>query len=214
MEPNNQEPTSQTEDNSKTLEETNKPQPESAPQVKPESETESEPEHQSASEPEAKPESEPEAKSDPESEPKPVPQPEPEESKPTPVSQSEPTPQKPAKKPKGLIALVIIFALLAATGIGFGVWGVIIANQKPTTPEESTSQTTDKPAEPTAPTEPTTDVVEEVELTDANIIKDLDQKIAYLHIINDITPTFETMRGRSEERRVGKECRSRWSPYH
>ena len=22
------------------------------------------------------------------------------------------------------------------------------------------------------------------------------------------------MRGRSEERRVGKECRSRWSPYH
>src|SRR2546425_12790001 len=28
--------------------------------------------------------------------------------------------------------------------------------------------------------------------------------------------TFGTfgMRGRSEERRVGKECRSRWSPYH
>src|SRR5256885_5230300 len=25
------------------------------------------------------------------------------------------------------------------------------------------------------------------------------------------TPSF---RGRSEERRVGKECRSRWSPYH
>ena len=24
----------------------------------------------------------------------------------------------------------------------------------------------------------------------------------------------ETMQGRSEERRVGKECRSRWSPYH
>ena len=23
-----------------------------------------------------------------------------------------------------------------------------------------------------------------------------------------------TERGRSEERRVGKECRSRWSPYH
>jgi len=23
-----------------------------------------------------------------------------------------------------------------------------------------------------------------------------------------------TLRGRSEERRVGKECRSRWSPYH
>src|SRR5689334_9394802 len=24
----------------------------------------------------------------------------------------------------------------------------------------------------------------------------------------------ETLKGRSEERRVGKECRSRWSPYH
>src|SRR2546426_764372 len=26
--------------------------------------------------------------------------------------------------------------------------------------------------------------------------------------------TEEFLRGRSEERRVGKECRSRWSPYH
>ena len=26
--------------------------------------------------------------------------------------------------------------------------------------------------------------------------------------------TFLNMIGRSEERRVGKECRSRWSPYH
>ena len=26
--------------------------------------------------------------------------------------------------------------------------------------------------------------------------------------------TFEETRKRSEERRVGKECRSRWSPYH
>ena len=25
---------------------------------------------------------------------------------------------------------------------------------------------------------------------------------------------IEEMTGRSEERRVGKECRSRWSPYH
>ena len=27
-------------------------------------------------------------------------------------------------------------------------------------------------------------------------------------------PEPEIMRSRSEERRVGKECRSRWSPYH
>ena len=26
--------------------------------------------------------------------------------------------------------------------------------------------------------------------------------------------TEKTFEGRSEERRVGKECRSRWSPYH
>src|SRR5260370_41727666 len=28
------------------------------------------------------------------------------------------------------------------------------------------------------------------------------------------TPHFVPCKGRSEERRVGKECRSRWSPYH
>ena len=27
-------------------------------------------------------------------------------------------------------------------------------------------------------------------------------------------PIFQTATFRSEERRVGKECRSRWSPYH
>src|SRR5256885_5990809 len=27
-------------------------------------------------------------------------------------------------------------------------------------------------------------------------------------------PVFKGVSGRSEERRVGKECRSRWSPYH
>ena len=30
---------------------------------------------------------------------------------------------------------------------------------------------------------------------------------------DDVTG-FEVQAGRSEERRVGKECRSRWSPYH
>src|ERR1044072_6224314 len=28
------------------------------------------------------------------------------------------------------------------------------------------------------------------------------------------SPDWEAMKKRSEERRVGKECRSRWSPYH
>ena len=30
----------------------------------------------------------------------------------------------------------------------------------------------------------------------------------------DICPSTHPKRTRSEERRVGKECRSRWSPYH
>ena len=30
-------------------------------------------------------------------------------------------------------------------------------------------------------------------------------------VVGDVV---ETSDGRSEERRVGKECRSRWSPYH
>src|SRR5258707_5704702 len=30
----------------------------------------------------------------------------------------------------------------------------------------------------------------------------------------EATVAVEERRGRSEERRVGKECRSRWSPYH
>src|SRR5256885_14135644 len=29
-----------------------------------------------------------------------------------------------------------------------------------------------------------------------------------------LTPLGRALRDRSEERRVGKECRSRWSPYH
>src|SRR3989475_10560708 len=32
--------------------------------------------------------------------------------------------------------------------------------------------------------------------------------------VQDIEFTFERGKLRSEERRVGKECRSRWSPYH
>ena len=38
-------------------------------------------------------------------------------------------------------------------------------------------------------------------------------QILYELCIHD-TPRFGTLKKRSEERRVGKECRSRWSPYH
>ena len=40
-------------------------------------------------------------------------------------------------------------------------------------------------------------------------------KIAINHKEKSVTKFMDTERGfRSEERRVGKECRSRWSPYH
>ena len=32
--------------------------------------------------------------------------------------------------------------------------------------------------------------------------------------INNLMKEAKKMQARSEERRVGKECRSRWSPYH
>ena len=35
----------------------------------------------------------------------------------------------------------------------------------------------------------------------------------FARVVNAIV-RFEPVRLRSEERRVGKECRSRWSPYH
>ena len=35
-----------------------------------------------------------------------------------------------------------------------------------------------------------------------------------IHSRNAEKETFEILNDRSEERRVGKECRSRWSPYH
>ena len=34
------------------------------------------------------------------------------------------------------------------------------------------------------------------------------------HVLSPAEAVPETLTGRSEERRVGKECRSRWSPYH
>ena len=33
-------------------------------------------------------------------------------------------------------------------------------------------------------------------------------------VITRVARLEERLNGRSEERRVGKECRSRWSPYH
>ena len=41
-----------------------------------------------------------------------------------------------------------------------------------------------------------------------------DQPQAIDKIVENIENGITDQRSRSEERRVGKECRSRWSPYH
>ena len=48
----------------------------------------------------------------------------------------------------------------------------------------------------------------------ANLLKDIgrpDEAVGYYQSAVKLKPDFAE---RSEERRVGKECRSRWSPYH
>ena len=45
-------------------------------------------------------------------------------------------------------------------------------------------------------------------------MKDGFGKLDYVIIICEIVLIVSLIRYRSEERRVGKECRSRWSPYH
>ena len=40
------------------------------------------------------------------------------------------------------------------------------------------------------------------------------QSTIYMEPLSDTIDLDEVLEQRSEERRVGKECRSRWSPYH
>ena len=50
--------------------------------------------------------------------------------------------------------------------------------------------------------------------TIADVVIADEYKDAMLDSLNGLPKDFETVYARSEERRVGKECRSRWSPYH
>jgi len=50
--------------------------------------------------------------------------------------------------------------------------------------------------------------------TGGEVNDELDRRDQILRKISDIIPVNTITRNRSEERRVGKECRSRWSPYH
>ena len=41
-----------------------------------------------------------------------------------------------------------------------------------------------------------------------------DTEYSFIKAMNAGLTGYDLMKARSEERRVGKECRSRWSPYH
>ena len=58
--------------------------------------------------------------------------------------------------------------------------------------------------------------IEEMYLIEAEAIGMSQGLAAGISKLEDFVNTFRynTSVGRSEERRVGKECRSRWSPYH
>ena len=51
-------------------------------------------------------------------------------------------------------------------------------------------------------------------LGDAEIVKQATGQQAIINSSNNELETAQQLAKRSEERRVGKECRSRWSPYH
>ena len=55
---------------------------------------------------------------------------------------------------------------------------------------------------------------EEIKEIIGDTVRNYDEKIAVEGHPDGIFTEFSKNYGRSEERRVGKECRSRWSPYH
>src|SRR3989441_4564237 len=65
------------------------------------------------------------------------------------------------------------------------------------------------------PSHPSTHGVLRLVLTlDGEVVKAVQPHVGYLHRGMEKIAEGMTYNQRSEERRVGKECRSRWSPYH
>ena len=59
------------------------------------------------------------------------------------------------------------------------------------------------------------------ELADLNVFMAIIRRRSFRHAAHELgvttsalSHTMRNLETRSEERRVGKECRSRWSPYH
>ena len=57
-------------------------------------------------------------------------------------------------------------------------------------------------------------VTEDSALLQNSVVEQTDPYIFYFVPERTYVSAEEVQAGRSEERRVGKECRSRWSPYH
>ena len=54
-----------------------------------------------------------------------------------------------------------------------------------------------------------------LEKTQTKLSKTIQQRDEQTHLVNQhVVCEKQLQKQRSEERRVGKECRSRWSPYH
>ena len=77
------------------------------------------------------------------------------------------------------------------------------------------------PDEPFTPDDSNEVAVSEEEAAASELEADLarltqieSERDEYLDTLRRVQAEFENYRKRSEERRVGKECRSRWSPYH
>ena len=54
----------------------------------------------------------------------------------------------------------------------------------------------------------------EARMSDPALLADAAGYARLMKEYKNLTPIVETYRERSEERRVGKECRSRWAPNH
>ena len=52
------------------------------------------------------------------------------------------------------------------------------------------------------------------EFLDTLSTEDMNKILTAKHILSEMEEKLNMWAERSEERRVGKECRSRWSPYH
>ena len=56
--------------------------------------------------------------------------------------------------------------------------------------------------------------LEELKDVMAEVIEAYEEENADSRKMDTLTEALDALEDRSEERRVGKECRSRWSPYH